>query len=66
MKRLFAIAVVLILLLMAFAFGYGSGKKHVLTDQELWILDTEHDPSCDVEIHSFLDGEWNVYNGFIG
>ena len=68
MKKIIAIFAALILL-TAFASGiagYIAGKNHVIYTQELWILDDEHDDSCDFTVYADIDGDWHVYNGYIG
>lgn len=67
MKKIIAWALALILTAAAAGtIGYLAGKEHVIKTQELWILDDEHDDSCDFEIHANIDGDWHIYNGFLG
>lgn len=67
MKKIIAIIAALILIAaVSGTAGYIAGKNHVIYTQELWILDDEHDESCDFTVYADIDGDWHVYNGYIG
>lgn len=67
MKKIISWALALILTAAAAgAIGYLAGKDHVIKTQELWILDDEHGPHCDFEVHAYIDGDWHLYDGYLG
>ena len=68
-KKVLAVAVAIIILTAAVSgiIGYVAGKNHVITNQEIWVMEFYPDGAeYDVEIGVELDGNWYVYDGYIG
>lgn len=68
MKKTIAIIAALILIAAVSGIaGYIAGKNHVITTQELWIMDFDQpDPDHDITIYADIDGDWQEYGGYIG
>lgn len=67
MKKIVAIIAALVLIAAAAITGYAAGKHHAIMKQEIWVMEFyPENAEYDVQIGVDLDGEWYVYDGYIG
>lgn len=67
MRKLIAGIAIAAALAAAFAIGNETGKRHVIQDSELWIVDFEEtETGADLTVHIHIDGNSYAHDCYIG